>query len=463
MNILIIDDNATLQQILRDILGGTGHELFSAYSGEEGLALLDEEEVDVVLLDVMLPKMSGLEALERIKEKYPSVPVIVITAYSSVESAIEAMKRGAFHYIPKPFKNEEILVNVNKALEQRRLMQANERLMEELKRRYSFSNIIGKSPAMARVFELIHLAAPSTSNILFTGESGTGKELAARAIHLNSRRAKNPFIPVNSGSMGPELLESHLFGHIKGAFTGAVANKKGLFEAAEGGSIFLDEIGNIPLDTQAKILRVIQEKEFMPLGGIATKKADVRIIAATNARLEALVEEGRFRKDLFYRLNVISIPLPPLRERKEDIPLLVEHFLRLYGQENQKARLAFKASSMRLLMDYDWPGNVRELENAVERSVVLATEEKIGPDLLPAQIKYASRPLQPGAPSTPPTLGQREFSFYKATEEFQREMILEAMDRAGGIQRRAAAILRIQPSTFNIMLKRLKIPVTPKE
>jgi len=457
MNILIIDDNTTIQQVLRDILGGTGHEIFSAYTGEEGLALLDEEEVDTVLLDVMLPKMSGLEALERIKEKYPSVPVIVITAYSSVESAIEAMKRGAFHYIPKPFKNEEILINVHKALEQRQLMQANERLMEELKRRYSFSSIIGKSPAMARVFELIRLAAPSTSNILLTGESGTGKELAARAIHLNSRRAKNPFIPVNSGSMGPELLESHLFGHVKGAFTGAVVNKKGLFEAAEGGSLFLDEIGTIPLDTQAKILRVIQEKEFMPLGGIATKKADVRIIAATNARLEALVEEGRFRQDLFYRLNVISIPLPSLREHKEDIPLLVEHFLRLYGQENHKPGLSLTPGALRQLMEYDWPGNVRELENAIERGVVLATEGSIGPDLLPSHIGRPTRPLRKAAP------GEKDFSFKKVTEEYQRQLILEALDKAGGVQRRAARMLKIQPSTFNIMIKRLKIPLTPKE
>ena len=463
MSILIIDDHTTIQQVLRDILETTGHELFSAYTGEEGLAMLDDEEVDVVLLDVMLPKISGLEVLDRIKEKYPSVPVIVITAYSSVESAIEAMKRGAFHYLPKPFKNEEILVQVNKALEQRRLMQANERLMEELKRKYSFSNIIGKSSAMQKVFELIRLAAPSTSNILITGESGTGKELAARAIHLNSRRAKNPFVPVNSGSMMPQLLESHLFGHVKGAFTGAVANKKGLLEASEGGSIFLDEVGTIPMETQTKILRVIQEKEFMPLGGITTKKADVRIIAATNASLESMVEVGRFRQDLFYRLNVISIPLPPLRKRKEDIPLLVEHFLNLYGQENEKTHLSFKAGSMRLLMDYDWPGNVRELENAVERSVVLATDDKISPDLLPAQIKYASRPLQAGAPPAPHALGQREFSYYKATEEFQRELLLEAMDRAGGIQRRAAAMLRIQPSTFNIMLKRFKISIPPKE
>jgi two-component system response regulator PilR (NtrC family) len=458
MSILIVDDNATVQTVLRDILETTGQELLSAYTGEEGLDLIEREEVDVVLLDLMLPKLSGLEVLERARERYPSVPVIVITAYSSVETAIEAMRRGAFHYLPKPFKNDEILVNVHKALEQRRLMQANERLIEELQRKYSFGAIIGKSAPMQRVFELIRLAAPSTSTILITGESGTGKELAARAIHLNSRRARGAFVPVNSGSMGPELLESHLFGHVKGAFTGAVSSKRGLFEVADGGSLFLDEVGTIPLDTQAKILRVLQEKEFMPLGGVDTRKVDVRIIAATNTLLERLVEEGRFRQDLFYRLNVISIPLPPLRERREDIPLLTEHFLRVYGTENGKPGLQVAPAALKALMEYDWPGNVRELENCIERAVVLATQETLGRDLLPAHI---GRPT--AAARRPVTLGGKDFSFKQATDEFQRNLIAEALERCGGVQRRAARLLKLQPSTFNIMIKRLKVPLPEKE
>jgi len=458
MSILIVDDNATVQTVLRDILEATGHELHSAYTGEEGLDLLEREEVDVVLLDLMLPKLSGLEVLERAHERYPSVPIIVITAYSSVETAIEAMRRGAFHYLPKPFKNEEILVNVNKALEQRRLMQANERLLEELQRKYSFGAIIGKGPAMQKVFELIRLAAPSTSTILLTGESGTGKELAARAIHLNSRRAKGAFVPVNSGSMGPELLESHLFGHIRGAFTGAVSSKRGLFEVADGGSLFLDEVGTIPLDTQSKILRVIQEKEFMSLGGVETHKVDVRIIAATNISLERMVEEGRFRQDLFYRLNVISIPLPPLRERREDIPLLVEHFLRLYGTENNKPGLRVAPPALKVLLEYEWPGNVRELENCIERAVVLAQQDLLGRDLLPPHI---ARPT--AAVRKPVLLGDKDFSFKKASDDYQRALIVEALDKCGGIQRRAAKLLKLQPSTFNIMIKRLKVPLPQRE
>jgi DNA-binding NtrC family response regulator len=458
MSILIVDDNSTVQTVLRDILEATGHELHSAYTGEEGLDLLEREEVDAILLDLMLPKMSGFEVLERVRERFPCVPVIVITAYSSVETAIEAMRRGAFHYLPKPFKNDEILVTVNKALEQRRLMQANARLLEELQRKYSFSSIIGKSDAMQKVFELIRLAAPSTSTILIAGESGTGKELAARAIHLNSRRAKGAFIAVNSGSMGPELLESHLFGHVKGAFTGAVSSKRGLFEVADGGSLFLDEVGTIPLDTQAKILRVIQEKEFMPLGGVGTRKVDVRIIAAANQPLERLVEEGRFRQDLFYRLNVISILLPPLRERREDIPLLVEHFLRLYGTENGKPGLRLAPAGLKALLEYDWPGNVRELENVIERAVVLSTQETLGRDLLPSHI---GRPT--AAARRPALLGEKDFSFKRASDDFQRALITEALEKCGGIQRRAAKLLKLQPSTFNIMIKRLKVPLPEKE
>ncbi|HEY0787189.1 MAG TPA: sigma-54 dependent transcriptional regulator, partial [Thermoanaerobaculia bacterium] len=318
MKILIIDDEEVLREVLETVLRREGFDVLTAASGEEGLSFLDREEIDLIILDMMLPGMSGAEALRVIKETDPDIPVVIITAYSSIDGAIDAMKRGAFHYIPKPFKNEEVVLTVTKALEQRRLSRENQRLKDELSEKYSFSNIIGKSEPMRKVFDLIRLAAPSRSNILLAGESGTGKELVAKAIHHASPRARMPFVTVNSGSLPPELLESNLFGHVKGAFTGAIATKRGLFEVADGGSIFLDEIGTINLETQAKLLRVIQEKEFMRLGSVETIRVAVRIIAASNIELVDLVEAGQFREDLFYRLNVIKISLPPLRRRRED-------------------------------------------------------------------------------------------------------------------------------------------------
>ena len=333
MRILIVDDEEVLREVLDAVLRREGFDVVMASSGEEALSILDEDDaIDLAIVDIMLPGISGIDTLRAVRIANPNLPVIVITAFSSIDGAIEAMKHGAFHYIPKPFKNEEVVLTVNKALEQRRLSNENARLKEELAEKYAYSNIIGKSEPMRKVFELIRLAAPSRSNILIAGESGTGKELVAKAIHHASPRARNAFVTVNSGSLPPELLESSLFGHVKGAFTGAIATKRGLFEVADGGSIFLDEIGNINLDTQAKLLRVIQEKEFMRLGSVEVIKVDVRIIAATNAELSRLMAENRFREDLYYRLNVITIGLPPLRRRREDIPLLIAHFLDKYSE-----------------------------------------------------------------------------------------------------------------------------------
>lgn len=451
MKILIIEDNPTLQGVLREVLEPLGEEILSAYTGEEGLKILKEEEVDLVLLDLMLPKITGLEVLDIIKKDFETIPVIVITAYASIDTAIDAMKRGAFHYIPKPFKNEEILIQVKKALEQRQLIEENIRLKEALLSKYSFENIIGKSPDLQRVFELIKLAAPSNSNILITGESGTGKELVARAIHLHSRRKDKPFIPINCGTMDPLLLESLLFGHKKGAFTGAVSDKKGLLEVADGGSLFMDEIGSIPVDTQAKILRVIQEKEFLPLGDVNFKKVDVRLISATNVDLNKLIEEGKFRQDLFYRLNVIHIHLPPLKDRKEDIPLLVDYFLKKYGKENEKEGLMVKPETLKILMDYDWPGNVRELENTIERAVVLCSEKEISPENLPKEILRPTRPIKKYTFSDP------NFSYKSALEEYQKKLILEALEKSEWVQRKAANLLKIKPSTLSILIKRLKI------
>jgi two-component system, NtrC family, response regulator PilR len=452
MRILIVDDEEVLRDVLDAVLRREGFDIVSAASGEEALSKLDGEEIDLVILDVMLPGISGIDTLRAIRISNPALPVIVITAFSSIDGAIEAMKQGAFHYIPKPFKNEEVVITVNKALEQRRLSSENERLKAELTEKYSYSNIIGKSETMRKVFDLIRLAAPSRSNILIFGESGTGKELVAKAIHHASPRARNAFVTVNSGSLPPELLESSLFGHMKGAFTGAIATKRGLFEVADGGSIFLDEIGNINLETQAKLLRVIQEKEFMRLGSVETLKVDVRIIAATNADLQKLMAELKFREDLFYRLNVITIQLPPLRRRREDIPLLVQHFLQKYSEENKRKVREVTADAMRVLMDHSWPGNVRELENTIERAVVLCTIDRITTELLPDYLRYPMRTDQPAM-----VVPQDGISLKDAVSNYERTMILQSLELANGVQKRAAELLQVKPSTLNEMMKRLGI------
>ncbi len=452
MRILIVDDEEVLRDVLEVVLRREGFEVVLASSGEEALSLLDGEEIDLMILDIMLPGISGIDTLRAVRISNPNLPVIVITAFSSIDGAIEAMKHGAFHYIPKPFRNEEVILTVNKALEQRRLTRENERLKAELSEKFSFSNIIGKSETMRKVFDLIRLAAPSRSNILIQGESGTGKELVAKAIHHASPRARNAFVTVNSGSLPPELLESSLFGHMKGAFTGAIATKRGLFEVADGGSIFLDEIGNINLETQAKLLRVIQEKEFMRLGSVDLIKVDVRIIAATNADLTKLMRDSHFREDLFYRLNVITINLPPLRRRREDIPLLVSHFLDKYAEENKRKVHEVTPDTMRVFMDHSWPGNVRELENAIERGVVLCTGDRITTELLPDYLRY---PVKTDQPAT--VVPAEGLSLKDAVSQYERAMILQSLELANGVQKKAAELLQLKPSTLNEMMKRLGI------
>jgi len=452
MRILIVDDEEVLRDVLEVVLRREGFEVVLAASGEEALNVIEHEEVDLVILDIMLPGISGIDTLRALRISNPELPVIIITAFSSIDGAIEAMKHGAFHYIPKPFKNEEVVLTVNKALEQRRLTHENERLKAELSEKFSFGNIIGKSEIMRKVFDLVRLAAPSRSNILIQGESGTGKELIAKAIHHGSPRARNAFVTVNSGSLPPELLESSLFGHMKGAFTGAIATKRGLFEVADGGSIFLDEIGNINLETQAKLLRVIQEKEFMRLGSVDTIRVDVRIIAATNADLQKLMREALFREDLFYRLNVITMNLPPLRRRREDIPLLVAHFLDKYAEENKRKVREVTPDAMRMLMDHTWPGNVRELENTIERAVVLCTGDRITPELLPDYLRF---PVQSDQPAL--IVPADGLSLKDAVSRYERTMILQSLELANGVQKKAAELLQLKPSTLNEMMKRLGI------
>src|SRR6266550_799392 len=452
MRVMIVDDEEVLRDVLEVVLRREGFDVVLAASGEEALNLLDGDEVDLIILDVMLPGISGIDTLRAIRISNPMLPVVVITAFSSIDGAIEAMKFGAFHYIPKPFKNEEVVLTVNKALEQRRLSRENERLRAELSEKYSYANIIGKSETMRKVFELVRLAAPSRSNILIMGESGTGKELVAKAIHHASPRARNAFVTVNSGSLPPELLESSLFGHLKGAFTGAIATKRGLFEVADGGSIFLDEIGNINLETQAKLLRVIQEREFMRLGSVETIKVDVRIIAATNVELSKLMSDGTFREDLYYRLNVITITLPPLRRRREDIALLVTHFLDKYAEENKRKVKDVTPDAMRILLDHPWPGNVRELENTIERAVVLCTGDRITPELLPEYLRYPVDTEQPAM--VVPADG---LSLKDSVSRYERAMILQSLEMANGVQKKAAELLQLKPSTLNEMMKRLGI------
>jgi DNA-binding NtrC family response regulator len=448
----IIDDEPVIRDVLTQLLTSEGYEVEISSSGEEALEKFPSRSFDVILLDLLMPGMDGIEVLRRIRRIDPLANVIIITAYGSVESAIEAMKIGALDYVQKPFKHDDLLLTLGKALERKRLQDENLRLKDELRQRYGFANIIGKSQAMKSVFDLVQAAAPTRSTILLQGESGTGKELVARAIHLNSNRAEAPFITVNSGSLPPDLLESHLFGHVKGAFTGAVALKKGLFEAADKGTIFFDEISSISLETQAKLLRVMQEKEFMRLGGTQTIKVDVRILAATNTDIEELIAAKAFRSDLFYRLNVIKIVIPPLRDRKEDIPLLVKHFLEAYARENHKEIEGVSEDVFEILDAHAWPGNVRELENLIERAVVLSRSKVLTRASVPPFLLRREGAGDESAISAEESLDLRD-----RTQAFQKKIILTALKKTKGVQNKAAKLLGVKPTTLNEMIKRLGI------
>ena len=449
-SILVIDDEEIMREILDALLTREGYEVRLANNGTEGLALVRSVPFDAAIVDMMMPGLDGISTLDELKKIDDDLPVLMITAFASVENAIAAMKRGAYDYITKPFKNDEVLVVLRNALAQRRLVAENRALRQNLQARANrFGEIVGRSSRMRQVFDLIIQAAPSRATILINGESGTGKELVARSLHQNSARSDRAFITVNSGNLPPDLLESNLFGHVKGAFTGAVYPKKGLFELADKGTIFFDEIGNIPLETQAKLLRVIQEREFMRLGGVDTIKVDVRIIAATNVDLRHMMEEGKFREDLYYRLHVITVQLPALRERKDDIPLLVQTFLEKYGKENQKTHLELTGEALDLLQEYDWPGNVRELENVIERAVVLSTGAKIDADLVPDHVRSGKRFQMPQFVVPPEGI-----SFREVITDFEKRLIESTLEAAGGVQKRAAELLHIKPTTLNEMIKR---------
>ena len=448
--ILIIDDEFEIRESLQTLLEMEGYEVEVAGDGEDGLSHIATRPFDLVLLDFALPDRNGLEILADIRERSPELAVIMITAYGTVENAVNAMQGGAVNFVQKPWQNEKLLADVSAAIGRRRAEEENVHLRRILNKRYRFENIIGKSEPMQKIYDLVQQVAPSRCTILLNGESGTGKELIAKAIHMNSPRKDRPFIPVNTGSMPADLLESTLFGHLKGAFTSAVASKKGLFEVADKGTLFLDEIGTMSMETQAKILRVLQDRKFMHLGGVHEVQVDVRIVAATNVDLRQAVKEGKFREDLYYRLNVITIDLPPLRSRKEDVPLLVEHFIVKFCEENEKPLLSMSSAALHALMDYNFPGNVRELENIVERAVVLASGPTITPDLLPDNIVGRNSALS--------MIGSRpDASLFDIMEDAERRIIGEMLEKCAWNQTEAAKRFRIPLSTLNQKIKRLGI------
>jgi DNA-binding NtrC family response regulator len=441
-SVLIVEDEDLMLELLGKILSGEHYRLHQAASAEQALKLLQDQSIDLILTDLRLKGMDGLRLLSEARALDPDIIVIVMTAYASVETAVEAMRKGAYDYITKPFINEEIRHMVRRALDQRRLSRENRHLKRELRERYRFENIVGNSEAMQRVYRLVEKVASISSNTLIFGETGTGKELIARAIHYNSDRAERPFVAVNCGALTESLLESELFGHVKGAFTGAMANKEGFFRKADGGTLFLDELNEVSPGLQVKLLRAIQEREVIPVGGREPLKFDLRLIAATNKNLEEAVKDRTFRQDLFYRINVITVPLPPLRQRKEDIPLLVSHFLVKHGQRIGKPSIRVGREALQTLVNYEWPGNVRELENMIERTVALCEGDIITTTDLPeklTQVKIAIRDLDE----------------YEVTlDALEEQHIKKVLHKVEGDKVRAAHILGINLSTLYRKLAR---------
>ncbi len=450
--ILIIDDEPGIRDSLETLLTLEGFSVEMAPEGRSGLDLLASRHYELLLLDLALPGESGIDLLPRIKRLRPELPVIMITAFGTVGNVVDALRAGAENFVQKPWDNEKLLADIRSAIARHRSEEEVVQLKRTLKQRYSFENIIGKSDVMMRLLETVAQVAPSRSTVLIQGESGTGKELIAKAIHLNSPRRDKQFVAINTGAVPVDLLESTLFGHVKGAFTSAIAAKKGLFEVAHGGTLFLDEIGTMPIETQAKILRALQERRFMQVGGTQEIAVDVRIVAATNVDLQQAVKDGRFREDLFSRLSVIKLDLPPLRARKEDIPPLAAHFLKRFADENEMAPRSLANDAMRAMMDYEWPGNVRELENAMERGIVLSTTPVVGLELLPQQLS--------GNPYSAALLEQRsDASLFDIMEEIERRIVADRLERCNWNQTETAEFFKIPLSTLNQKIKRLNVEV----
>jgi DNA-binding NtrC family response regulator len=444
--ILIVDDEKSMCQYLSIMLKKEGYQVKVTNSGKKAISLVKESNFDVIITDIKMDGMDGIEVLTAVKEIDPTLPVIIMTAYASQKTAIEALNRGAFYYLIKRAKNEEIKMVIRSALDMHRVKSENKFLKKQLKQKDDFKNIIGKSEEIQRVFKLVDKVADTDSTILICGESGTGKELIARAIHYRSNRVNNPFVSINCGALPENLLESELFGHVKGSFTGAIRDKEGLFKVANGGTFFLDEVGETSPAIQVKLLRVLQEREIIPVGGTAPIKVDCRLIAATNADLENAVKEGNFRADLYYRLNVIPIVIPPLRDRHDDIPLLVDHFL-MHASERSGRRRTISKDAMELLTNYDWPGNVRELENVVERAVILQEGNEIQVEDLPDRVRNHSRE-------------RRKLVMEKAQmtlEELEKEYLISVLEETNWQKKKASAILGINASTLYRKIQRYKL------
>jgi DNA-binding NtrC family response regulator len=461
--ILIADDEEIVIRSCLRILSADDYQIDTARDGLEALRKIADNDYDVLILDIKMPKMDGMEVLQRVKEAHPDIDVIMMTGLHEIETAVQAMKLGAFDYLPKPFDPEEFAMVVERAFERRRLLQENLTLKNAVTTKYRFENIIGSSPPMQNVFRLIARCAPTNSTVMLRGDSGTGKELIARAIHYNSLRKDKAFVPVDCTTLSEGVLESELFGHVKGSFTGAVSNKKGLFEMAEGGTLFLDEIGNISLSTQAKLLRFIEEREFKAVGDTRTQAVNIRLITATHKNLEAMVADGSFREDLYYRINIFPIEIPPLRERRDDIPALAFHFLNVFSKEVDHKVIEFSAGAMNLLMNHDWPGNVRELENVVHRAVILANDEIIRQGHLVNLIDMLPR-VDLDVPRTSEELKHiKKMAREKSVENVERHFVLAALKRNGWNVTRSAEDTGMQRSNFQALMKKYDIRVRDTE
>jgi len=451
--VLVIDDEKNMRHMLQIMLSKAGYEAESAGNGLEGLEKMGQGEFDFVLCDLKMPKMDGMAFLKQAKEKFNEKTYIMMSAYGNIDDAVEAMKIGAYDYISKPFKTDEVLLTLKKAEERERLKKENislQQRIEKIEQRYSFGNIIARSEAMRHVFELVEKVADHKTTVLITGESGTGKDLIARAVHHNGRRANKPMVSINCGGIPENLLESELFGYKRGAFTDAVKDKPGRFEEADGGTVFLDEIGELPLPLQVKLLRVLQEEEISPLGGVGSTRIDVRVIAATSRDLNREALEGRFREDLFYRINVMPIHLPPLRERRGDIPLLVGYFIDLFNKKLQKDIEGLSSEAMPILMGYAWPGNIRELENVIERALLLAKGRWITPEDLPSRISTESS-------YAPSFLSEENLSIRKASSRLERDLIRKALKLTGGNRTQASRILEISRPNLLAKIKEYRL------
>jgi two-component system response regulator PilR (NtrC family) len=454
--LLVVDDEPSMREFLEIMLSQEGYQVRTASTGEEGVKAYRAEEPDLVLTDVKMPGMSGLDLIREIHSLDPAAPIIAITAYASADDAVRAVREGAYDYLSKPFQIEDLRIIIRNALEARRLRRENLELRRSIEGRYRFADIVGKSHEMVEIFDLISRVAPSKAGVLIMGESGTGKELIAKAVHYNSPRADKPFVTINCTAIPENLLESEMFGHQKGSFTGAVANKAGLVEAAHTGSLFLDEVGEIPQSIQVKLLRFLQEREFRRVGGTDDKKIDVRVIAATNKKLEEEMEAGNFREDLYYRLNVIRIRLPPLREREEDIPLLVDHFLKKVSKEQGKKIEKVSSLAMRVLCNYSYPGNVRELENIIERCVTLEQSDQLTAENLPQKLFESAGSVCIGGELDIPPDG---IDINRTMEDMEKKLISRALDISSGNRSRAAKLLGISFRSLRYRMLKLGMEI----